>query len=176
VVQTTVDEWNGVATTGVTARWTAEAAESEDDSPTLTQPSVKVHRADAFVPFSVEIGGDWAAFESDIRMAFADARDRLEGTAFISGAGDSSNVPYGILTALGTASDVAPTTPETFADDDVYKTQSALPPRYRQRPGQASWVASFDTFNKIRQLFSGDNVWTDPAAGVPARLLGWSAY
>ena len=74
-VQTTGDVWNGVSSDGVTAHWYAEAAQVSDDSPTLAQPSVPVYRGSAWVPFSIEVEGDGAAFVDEI------GRRRLFSTA-----------------------------------------------------------------------------------------------
>jgi HK97 family phage major capsid protein len=176
VVTTTVDEWNGVSTAGITAGFGAEAAEAGDNAPTLAQPSITTRKAFAFVPFSIEIGMDWAAMEEEMRTLLVDAKDNLEATKFVSGA-SGSNEPIGIITALaGGSSVVAPTTAEAFAKADVFKVANALPPRYRGNADQASWVAEFGTLNAIRQAFAGDNQWTDPSGGVPPRLLGWRAY
>ena len=46
------ESWNGVTSAGVTAEWTAEAAEVADASPTLASPNIPVYKGDAFVPFS----------------------------------------------------------------------------------------------------------------------------
>lgn len=45
VVQIATDSWNGVTSAGVTAEWTAEAAEMADASPTLGSPSIPVMRS-----------------------------------------------------------------------------------------------------------------------------------
>lgn len=179
VVTITTDQWNGVSSAGVTASWDGEAAEVSDDAPTLAQPSINVHKAQAFVPFSIEIGMDWAAMESDVRGMFLDARDRLEGAAFTLGAGDGSNQPTGIITALdGTASELTEVTSETFTDDDVYKTLTNLPPRFRRTRDQAVWMAHLGTMNAIRQFDTGGGgaFWTNLVGPEPERLLGYRIY
>lgn len=174
VVQITTDSWNGVSSAGVTASWDAEGAEVSDDAPTLAQPSIPVHKGQAFVPFSVEIGGDWASIESDLRAMIGRAKDDLEGNAFAVGTG--SGQPTGITKALdGTSSEIAPTTAETFALADVYKVENALQARYRSN---ASWVANKVIYNTIRQFDTngGAGMWERIGAGQPSQLLGYNAY
>ena len=170
------DQWNGVSSAGVSASYAAEAAEVGDNAPTLAQPSIDVEKAHAFVPFSIEIGQDWASFESDIRMMIVNAKDDLEAVKFTTGAGSGSNEPTGIITELdGGSSEVSPATAETFAVADVYALEEALGPRYRTR---ASWMANKAVFNKIRQFDTsgGANLWERLGAAMPAQLIGYPAY
>lgn len=174
-VSITTDSWNGVSSAGVTASWDGEAAEVSDDAPTLAQPSIPVHKAQAFVPFSIEIGQDWAGMDSDIRMMFADARDRLEGAAFMTGTG--TNQPTGVTTALdGTASEIAPATAETFAVADVYAVANALGPRYRN--ARTSFIMEYGTANTIRQFDTtgGAALWETLGGPTPDQLIGFDAY
>lgn len=173
-VQITTNTWNGVTSAGATASWDAEAAEVSDDAITLVQPSIPVYKGQAFVPFSVEIEGDWAGIESDLRMALADAKDRLEAAAHVSGTGSAQ--PTGIATELdGTSSEIAPATAETFALADVYNLQRQLPARYRS---MSSWMAALGTYGKIRQFDTGGGggLWTTLGDGTPELLLGRPAY
>lgn len=174
VVQITTDSWNGVSSAGISAAWTAEAAEVGDNAPTLAQPSIAVHKGSAFVPFSIEIGQDWAAMESDIRNMITQAKDDLEGAAFATGSG--SGQPTGVVTALdGTASEIAPATAETFAVADVYALEQALQGRYRNN---ASFVANKTYYNAIRQFDTsgGAALWERIGAALPMQLLGYNAY
>ena len=168
------DTWNGVSSAGVTGGYAAEASEVGDDAPTLAQPSVAVERWDVFVPFSFEVGQDWANLEGDVRMMVAEKRDEFDLAAFTTGSG--SDEPTGIITALdGTASEVAPATAETFAVADVYAVEAALPPKYRRTAEQAQWMAALGTAQTIRQFDSsgGADLWERIGAGTPARLLGY---
>lgn len=177
VVQITTNSWNGVTSAGATASWDAEAAEVSDDAITLAQPSIPVYKAQAFVPFSVEIEGDWASLNSDLRMAMMDARDRLEATAHIKGTGSAQ--PTGIEVELdGGSSELAPATAETFAAADVYEVARSLPPRYRMTGDMPAWVASVGTYHAIRQFDTGGggNFWTSLGNGTPERLLGYRAF
>lgn len=175
VKQTTTDTWSGVTSAGVTAHWYGEAQEVSDDSPTLTSPTITPKKASAFIPFSVEIQGDWAGMENDFRMMFAVARDDLEATAF-SSATAISNGPDGLIYGLdGTSAEISPTTPETFALADVYKLVSAVPARFRSR---SAFLGDYATYGTIRQFDTagGGALWTQLAADQPAVLLGRPAY
>lgn len=176
VVQTATESWNGVTSAGVTAAYAAEASEVGDDAPTLAQPSIPVERADAFVPFSFEIGMDWASFQSDIFMMFADARDRLEATAFVTGSG--SDAPTGIRTELlAGASEVDTATAEVLAVADLSAVYAALPPRHRNANTAA--IAEWSTLAEIRRLLAaaGDrSSFNEATASMPATLFGWPIY
>ncbi len=177
VVQISTNSWNGVTSAGATASWDAEAAEVSDDAITLAQPPIPVHKMQVFTPFSVEIEGDWAGIQADLRMAMMDARDRLEATAHAKGTG--SGQPTGLEVELdGGTSEIAPATAETFAVGDVYNLQRVLPPRYRMNNDQASWVAALGTYNAIRQFDTGGggSLWTQMGGSTPERLLGWRTY
>jgi HK97 family phage major capsid protein len=175
VVQTTTNVWHGVSSAGVTASWDAEAAEVSDDTPTLAQPAVTCYKGQAFVPFSVEIGGDWAAIESDLRGMIQRGKDDLEGAAFATGTGSAQ--PKGVVTAIAavSGSKVAPATGETFAVADVYATEAALAARYRSR---ASWVANKAWYSKIRQFDTagGSSFWANLGGGQPPELMMYPAY
>lgn len=176
VKQISTGTWTGVSSAGVTASWDGEAAEVSDDAPTLAAPSIDAEKAQAFVPFSIEIGEDWPGMEADIRMMFAEAKDNLEATAHFTGAGSGSNQPNGIVTALdGGASEVAPATAETFAVADIYALEEALPAKWRQR---ASWTANKAIYNLARQFDTtgGTDLWVRLAAAQPAELVGYPAF
>lgn len=172
------DSWNGVSSAGVTAEWAAEAAEVADASPTLVQPSIPVHRGDAFVPFSFEAQGDIRGIEAELAPLLADAKERLEAAAFITGTGTGQ--PKGLITAAvaaGGSTIVASTTVDTYAVADVYKVKAALPARYR---ANAAWLANEDIYDLTRQFATGTGpqsaFWADFGDGTPARLLGRPVY
>lgn len=171
------DSWNGVSSSGVSGGYSSEASEVSDDSATLAQPSVDVERWDVFVPFSFEIGQDWANLEGDVRMMVAEKRDEFDLDAFTTGNG--TNQPTGIIDALsGGSSVVSPETAETFAAADVYAVEAALPPKYRRTAGQASWMAALGTAQTIRQFDSGGgaDLWERIGAGLPPELLGYAFF
>lgn len=173
----TTDEWNGVTSAGATANWRGEAEQAGDDSITLTQPNIPVHKMDIFIPYSIEIEMDWAQIESELRMAMMDAKDRKEATAFVTGTGTLQ--PTGIVTALdGTSSELSPATAETFAQADVFDVRRQLPPRYRMTSDMAKWLANIGTYDSVRQFDTGGGggFWTDMTNGTPDRLLGSQTY
>lgn len=170
------DKWEGISSTGVTASWDAEGAEVSDDSPTLARPTVTAYKGQAFIPFSVEIGGDWQALAAEAVRMFADAKDRLEGAAFATGNGTSQ--PKGILTALDatTYAEVTPTTDGAFGAVDLFKVFNALPPRFRPN---ASFMMNLDVMNEIRTFSSSSNgtyYTVDLTQGYGFRVLGRPAY
>jgi HK97 family phage major capsid protein len=143
------DTWRGVTSAGITASWDSETIQVSDDGPTLGQATVVSHKASAFVPFSVEIEGDWAGLASEMGELFQEAKDVLETAAFATGSGTADN-PYGILTDLFTASGtvgVLPTTDGAFGAVDVRAVFGALGPRYRPN---AAFMSSIDTMNEVR--------------------------
>lgn len=177
------DEWRGVSSAGVTAAYAAEATETSDNAPTIAQPTISTEKAQAFIPFSIEIGMDWGSLEAEMGRLLGDAKDDLEATAFLTGTG--TNEPFGVL--VGATTTVATTTTAAFVVADLYKLEEALGPRYRPR---ASFVANRFIFNKVRQFDTagGASVYTDNlrqglantgaggAGAVGPAVLGYPAY
>ena len=158
VVQVTTDNWNGITSAGVSASYKAEAAEANDDSPTLSQPSIHPERADCFVPYSIEVGQDWSGLQAEITGMIQEAKDDLEATKFATGAGSGSNEPFGLFTGATVSLNTAGTA--TFAVADLYSAEAALPPRHRPR---AQWVANRIIYGKVRQFDTngGASLWTE---------------
>jgi len=173
VVQTASNAWNGVTSAGVTAEWTAEAAEVADASPTLDQPNIPVHKGDAFVPFSYEIGQDAVAFLSELTTLLRDAADQLTATAFTTGSGNGQ--PKGVLTALWeTPGPVVHSDGAELAADDIFAVQNALPPRFQPR---AVWNANLTTLNIARQFETSNGALKFPELqSNPPMLLGRRVY
>ncbi|MFE0699124.1 phage major capsid protein [Streptomyces sp. NPDC058872] len=169
-VVATGDVWNGVSAGAVSWRWAAEGTEAGDNAPTFAQPTVPVHKADGFVPISIEALEDEANVTQEVGRLLAFGKDTLEAAAFTTGSG--SGQPTGIITALaGGSSEVAPTTAETFAVADVYKLDQALPARYR---AMGSWMANRAIYNLVRRFDTGGgaDLWERLGADVPPMLLG----
>lgn len=168
---TLTDSWNGVRSGGVTARWATEGAQAQDDAATYSQPSVDVHRAEAFVPYSFEIGQDWAGIEQEMALEFAFARDDIEATAFAVGSG--SGQPQGIVTGLG--GDQTVDTAGAFSVGNLYALRAAVPPRFRQN---ASWVAELNIYQTVRQFDAngGADLWVQLGGSEPNQLIGHDAY
>jgi HK97 family phage major capsid protein len=176
VVQTISDTWNGITSAGVTAEWTAEAAEVADASPTLGSPSIPVYKGDAFVPFSFEIGMDATNFMQELGKLLVDGADQLTATAYTTGSG--SGQPTGIITSLvgsaGTVPLITPATPETLVAGDVYAVQNALAPRFQPR---ASWNANLSIIKTLRQQETSNGALKFPALqDNPPMLLGRTMY
>lgn len=168
----TGDVWNGVSSGQVSWSWDGEAGEVSDDATTFAQPSITVHKAQGFVPISIEALEDGQNVTQEVAKLLAFGKDSLEATAFATGAGNGSNQPVGIVTALtGTASEVNAAADDTFALADVYTIQGGLPARYR---ANASWLANNLIYNKIRQFDTagGAGLWARLGEGRPDGLLG----
>lgn len=154
--------WKGVSSAGVTASRTAEAAEASDNSPTLAQPSATVTKAQAFVPFSIEIGQDWSGLESEMAKLIQDAKDDEEATAFVTGDGTGEN-PQGVVT--GTTTTVAAATGLTVTAANLYALEAALPPRFRAR---STFIGNRGIYNVIRGIDTagGAALWLRLAQGL----------
>ena len=173
VEQITVDEWRGISTAGITASYAAEATETTDNAPTLTQPTVSTEKAQAFVPFSIEVGQDWNGLQAQMAVLLADAKDTLEAGKFITGTG--TNEPFGV--AVGATNTVNAAAGQTFTLANLYSLIAALPPRYRAR---GAFLGDLQILNRIRQfdtVGSSASIWIDGLQGdTPARLLGKPVY
>lgn len=173
-VVATGDVWNGVSAGAVSWRWSSEASEAGDNAPSFTQPTVPVHKADGFVPISIEALQDAANVTTEVGRLLAFGKDVLEAEAFVHGTG--SGQPTGIVTALtGTSSEVDAAASNAIAADDIYALDSALPGRHR---AMASWLGNRSTFNDVRALGTGggSDMWERIGADRPALLLGRPAY
>ena len=171
VVTISGNVWQGIASDGIVASYDAEMTETSDDSPTLSQPEIEVEKAQAFVPFSIEIGEDWGALRSEMTRAFAEAKANLEADKFLNGAGAASNEPEGLLTGatnlLGAGG--------TLDEGDLFELIDALPDRYQDN---ATILMSRGVASLVRQLGTGDNgLWADSLqVGIPPRLLGYPVF
>jgi HK97 family phage major capsid protein len=178
--QITGNTWNGVSAGAVVASRDLEFEEVSDDAPTLVQPTATVTKAQAFIPFSIEVGQDWGSLESEMARLIQDAKDVEEATAFATGAGTGVN-PQGVLT--GATGTVAAGT-AAFTVANAYALIEALPPRFRPN---AVFVGNLAQYNRIRQFDTagGANLWVqnltqgvgnDATGNVGATLLGKPAY
>jgi HK97 family phage major capsid protein len=173
---TATDTWNGVTSAGVTAEWLGEGSQAADASPTTGNIQITPVKGFASVNASFELVAD-SSIAAQLPRLFQDAKDRLEGTAFATGAGGTT-APMGIVTAVAavTASRVAATTTGALtAATDVYRLIEAVPPRHRSA---ASWVGNYAILNKIRQfdVYGGSSFWANLGADVPPQLLGRPVY
>ena len=164
--------WTGVASTGITASFSAESTEASDNSPSLTQPAANVEKAQMFIQYPIEVGDDWGALESEMAVMFADAKDTLESSKYLKGTGHSNSQPEGLL--VGATGTVPTASSSVMAVADLYSLVEALSPRWRRR---AQFAGALAAYNKIRQFdSSGGGELVGPArersAGPTARLWG----
>lgn len=171
IVTTSVDTWRGVSSGAITASYEAEATETTDNSPTLAQPEISTERAQAFIPFSIEIGQDWPSMQRDLLALLQDAKDQLEASKFLAGSG--TNEPFGVLT--GTTNTInAATGADAFSVANVYALVEALPPRYQPN---AAFLASAPILNRVYRLTPSGST-TEPQLMNPDRasILGKPVY
>ncbi|MGW5259683.1 phage major capsid protein [Microbispora sp. NPDC004025] len=154
-VTITTDEWKGVSSAGVSWSYDAEGATVSDDSPTLAQPSVKVHMARGFIPYSIEVGMDYPGFADEMSTLLTEGYDELQAQSMAVGTG--SNQPFGIITALdaNTNVEVVVTTDGAFGGVDINKVWGALPDRWKQN---ATWVMNHDVGNEVATFGNGNNL------------------
>jgi HK97 family phage major capsid protein len=171
VKTTTTNDWNGVTSAGVTAEWTAEGVESADASPTVGQLKITPQKADAYLFGSFEVLSD-SDFAQQLPELLADAKDRIEETAFAVGTG--SGQPKGVIpagTTLAAATGTAATGPTAA---DVYALQAALPARFRGPRAQNVWLANLNTINRLRNVpaFTGATTSIVNDSGPVPTMLG----
>ena len=174
-VVATSDVWHGVSSTAVSWSWDAEATQVSDDSTTFAGPAITNHKAQGFVPISIEALMDEQNVTSEVGRLLAAGKNDLEAAAFITGLGDGQNQPVGIVTALtGTSSVVTAAADDTFSIGDIYTLQGSLPARSRP---QASWLANNLIYNLIRQFdqYGGGGFWVNLLGDRPPQLLGRTA-
>ena len=148
VKTTTTNDWNGVTSAGVNAEWTSEGAEAADASPTVGQLKITPQKADAYLFGSFEVLSD-SDFGQQLPDLLADAKDRIEETAFAVGTGTGQ--PKGIIPA-GTSQNRAGTAAAGPAAQDVYALMAALPARFRGPRARNVWAANLNTINALRNI------------------------
>lgn len=176
VTQVLGDNWQGVSSAGVSASMVGEATEADDNFPTIAQPTIAVKKAQAFLPFSIEIDQDWPALQSELNNALTIGKGELEDVQFTTGSGSGNNV-NGIVTDLVAASTpiVTSTTSNAIAMVDITKVDSALGQRFRRN---ASWLTTRTVMNVVRNLDTsgGAALWVQLVAGIPATMLGYPVH
>jgi HK97 family phage major capsid protein len=170
----TVDKWKGLSSAGVSWKFGAEASASTDNSPSMAQPEVDTHRADGFIPFSIEIGQDWPGFAERMSDLLGSGYDELLAENLTTGS--AADTPRGILSrlALQTNPDVSTEVGAsgTIAPSDIYSMWARLPQRHRRR-GSLAWMSSTVTQNAVRQLGTLDpNFTVDMTEDGIGNLLG----
>jgi HK97 family phage major capsid protein len=141
----TTKTWKGVSSVGSTAVFADEATEVGDNSPVLAQPAIDAEKWQAFIPFSIELGQDYANLQQELTNVLADARDQLEADRFTFGTAGTE--PEGILTG-GTVT-VSTSTTAVYAVGDVYALQEAVAPRFQPN---AVWLGANAIKNQTRRF------------------------
>lgn len=170
VKTTTTNDWNGVTSAGVNAEWTAEGTEAADASPTVGQLKITPQKADAYLFGSFEVLSD-SDFGQQLPGLLADAKDRIEETAFAVGTGTGQ--PKGIIPA-GTSQNRAGTAAAGPAAQDAYALQAALPARWRGPRARNVWLANLNTINALRNVpaFTGATTSIVNDSGPVPTMLG----
>ncbi len=160
--------WNGISAGETSWSFDAEAAEVSDDASTFAQPTVVVHKAQGFVPISIEALADEANVTQEVGRLLASGKDTLESTSFTTGTG--SDQPFGIVVAV-TAQSTGSATTDVFAIADLYTIYGQLPARYRQN---GTFMANNLIYSLIRQFDTGGGagLWTTLGGGLPPELIG----
>jgi HK97 family phage major capsid protein len=164
-------EYDLVSSAGVTVTRVAEAAPASDASPTLAQPKVRTERVQGFIPFSVELEGDWSALQAEMMRLLTDAKDIEEATSFTTGNGTAPNAG-GIIGTLPAGQTIATATTNVLALSDLYALKNALGPRFRSR-GQ--WMANSAIYDLCRGFGTSiANIWAESLQeGTPSRFIGY---
>lgn len=135
------DQWKGVsADTPTAGGYAAELTEASDASPVLAQPVIQTQKGQLFVPFSIEVGQDWATIQGEIGKLLADERNQKDAAAFLTGTG--TNEPGGVLNiggtgGLTTTQRIQTATLNTTVLSDLYVFEQAIPARFY---GDAVWA------------------------------------
>ena len=153
----TTDRWKGVSSAGVTWQFRAEGATASDNSPTLAQPEVPAHRADGYIPYTLEVDQDYPGFAAEMSRLLSEGYSELLVSKFTTGSG--SNEPTGIVTALDANAtvEIATDTAGTLAAGDVNKLWSELPIKYRTGAARCAWMSSTQVNGVIQQLGASNN-------------------
>lgn len=170
-------EYDLVTTAGVTVSRVAANTPATDNSPTLGQPTIKAERVQGFIPFNIEIEGDWTGLQASMMELLRDAKDIEEATAFTLGTGVSPDAG-GVVTTLNVSSKVDGQTGAVLSITDPTNLENALPPRFRSN---ASYMGSKTIFNAYRQLLisqagAAGDPWNRPSQGTPAEFFGYPAH
>lgn len=157
VKTTTTNDWNGVTSAGVSAEWTAEGIEAADATPTVGQLKITPQKADAYLFGSFEVLGD-SDFAQQLPELLADAKDRIEETAFAVGTG--SGQPWGVISRGTTLAAAAGTAATGFTAADAYGLQAALPARWRGPRANNVWIGNLTSINRGRNVpsFTGSTL------------------
>lgn len=149
IEQVTNNLWSGVSSAGMVWSYTTEGTEASDNSPTLAQPTVRIHTAKGFIPYSVEVAQDYPDFAAQMGELLNQGYQDLLASKTMTGSGTGE--PFGLFTSLDatTTSEIVTTTDGSFGGPDIFKIFNALPERFR---GRSAWVMSETVRSAIRQF------------------------
>jgi HK97 family phage major capsid protein len=147
-VQTTSNTWNGVTSAGVTAGWLAEGTVSSDNTPTLGQLVITPAKEAQWIMASFEETAD-SDISAQVPTLIADAFDRLEEAAFVTGTG--SGQPFGAITRATV--DGSTGLVNAASAVSVFSLLSNLPVRFRvYDQAKPYWMANIAVINLLRAL------------------------
>lgn len=140
--------WRGVSAAGMTWAFETESAPANDLSPTLAQPTIYAHKAQGFLPYTIEVGMDYPNFGGEMARLLGAGYDELALQKFTIGTGTGE--PFGVFIAAAQAtSQVTVNTDAQLHAADINTVWGALLPRFRSR---ASWLMNIDVNNEIQAL------------------------
>jgi HK97 family phage major capsid protein len=96
--------WKGVSSAGVSWAFQSEGVATNDNSPSLAQPTVQVYMARGFIPYSIEVGQDYPGFADEMQNLLGAGYDELLVDKFTRGSGVGE--PNGIVTQLSANTNV----------------------------------------------------------------------
>jgi HK97 family phage major capsid protein len=171
---TTTNDWNGVTSAGVSAEWTAEGIEAADATPTVGQLKITPQKADAYLFGSFEVLSD-SDIAQQLPDLLADAKDRIEETAFAVGTGTGQ--PWGVI-PRGTVLSIAGNAATGPRASDVYALMAALPARWRSPRSRPVWLGNLNTINALRNVpaFTGATTSIVNDSGPVPTMLGKPFY
>lgn len=165
-VTTVGSQWSGITSAGTTSEWLAEATEAADQTPTLANPDIPVHKLSTWTAYSVEVGMDAVNFLAELQRVMLDSATITAETAYAVGTG--SGQPTGLLTKLAaTPASVISAAGEAITAADVLAVQAALGPRFQ---ANATWAANIATINSLAAIETTNGALRFPEIGE-GRLL-----
>jgi HK97 family phage major capsid protein len=162
-----------ITSAGATSFFTAEGALTTDGTPTLGQVVVTPAKIATWVYGSYEAMDD-TALDTQVPALIADAKARLEGTAFTTGSGTGQ--PWGIITRAASDSTATALTAAL-----IYALHQSLAPRFRAYDSaNVAWITNVAILNAMRQIpaFTGavTSIVNDGAADNIPECLGIDIY
>ena len=141
----TSNVWEGLTSQGSTANFVAEGVAVTDTTPVLAQVAITPYKSAVWCFASVEIAGD-TVLDQQVPGLIAEARSRLELTAFTTGTGSAQ--PFGVI-ARG-ASD---STAGALTAAMIYGLHVNLPPRFRSYDtARPAWISNVTIQDAARQI------------------------